>query len=320
MILINHAMANKYWPHEDAVGKRIAFDDNPKEKDWLTVVGIVGDVKDQPNSPGAEPAFWWPELQAPQHDMSLVVRAKADPLALVNTVRNAVGQLDPPLAVADIRLMDQIADTSVATPRLAFLLVGLFAGLAIVLAVIGTYGVISYSVTQRSAEFGLRIALGAQRQDVVRLVLAQASMLVLAGTGSRHRVGFNFGAPVAEPDIRGQPIRSAYVRDCWPHRTFCCNAGLLHSCATSHEVRSHDCLKGRIARSPAGPSNPSGLYFLPNWLCRKEDCLPPVESDGIGQRLRLAGRVRRDFKTAPTTMSDRHQHSEQIPGSARPVL
>ena len=182
VILINNAMANKYWPHEDAVGKRIAFDDNPKDKDWLTVVGIVGDVKDRPNSPGAEPAFWWPELQAPQHDMSLVVRAKADPLALVNTVRNAVGQLDPALAVADIRLMDQIADTSVATPRLAFLLVGLFAGLAIVLAVIGTYGVISYSVTQRSAEFGLRIALGAQRQDVVRLVLAQASMLVLAGT------------------------------------------------------------------------------------------------------------------------------------------
>ena len=101
--------------------------------------------------------------------MSLVVRAKADPLALVNAVRNAVGQLDPALAVR-IRLMDQIADTSVATPRLAFLLVGLFAGLAIVLAVIGTYGVISYAVAQRSAEFGLRIALGAQRKDVMRLV------------------------------------------------------------------------------------------------------------------------------------------------------
>ena len=78
--------------------------------------------------------------------------------------------------------MDQIADTSVATPRLAFLLVGLFAGLAIVLAVIGTYGVISYSVAQRSAEFGLRIALGAQRKDVMRLVLSQASILVVAGT------------------------------------------------------------------------------------------------------------------------------------------
>jgi len=182
VVLINQAMANKYWPNEDAVGKRITFDDNPKEKDWLTVVGIVGDVKDRPNSPGAEPAFWWPELQAPQPDMSLVVRAKSDPLSLVNTVRNAVGQLDPMLAVADIRLMDEIADTSVATPRLAFLLVGLFAGLAIALAVIGTYGVISYSVTQRSAEFGLRIALGAQRQDVVRLVLSQAAMLVFAGT------------------------------------------------------------------------------------------------------------------------------------------
>jgi ABC-type antimicrobial peptide transport system permease subunit len=142
----------------------------------------VGNIKDQPNSPGAAPAFWWPVLQQPYTEMSLVVRAEGDPQVLVNTVRSEVAKLDPALAVADIRLMNQIADTSVATPRLAFVLVGLFAVLAIILAMIGTYGVISYSVTQRRAEFGLRIALGAQRGDVLRLVLSQAAALVLAGT------------------------------------------------------------------------------------------------------------------------------------------
>ena len=146
------------------------------------MVGIVGNVKDQPKSPGAAPAFWWPELQRPNPDMSLVVRAEGDIQALVDTVRSEVAKLDPALAVADIRLMNQIADASVATPKLAFLLVGLFAGLAIVLAMIGTYGVISYSVTRRKARFGLRIALGAQRGDVLGLVLSRAATLVLAGT------------------------------------------------------------------------------------------------------------------------------------------
>jgi len=182
MLIINQAMAERYWPHEDAVGKRITYSDTPKEKDWMTVVGIVGDVKDQPNSPGAEPAFWWSSLQQPNPNMSLVVRANTDPQLLVDAVRKEVKRLDPALAVADLKLLDQIVDTSVATPRFAFVLVGLFAGLAILLAVIGTYGVISYSVSQRSSEFGLRMALGAQRWDVLRLVLTQAVKLVLAGT------------------------------------------------------------------------------------------------------------------------------------------
>jgi predicted permease len=182
VLIINQAMADLYWPHETVVGKRLTFSDQPKDKDWVTVVGIVGSVKDQPNSPGAAPAFWWPELQHAYPDMSLVVRAEGDPQALVDTIRSEVAKLDPALAVADIRLMDQIADISVATPKLAFVLVGLFASLAIILAMIGTYGVISYSVTQRRAEFGLRIALGAQQADVLRLVLIKAAALVLAGT------------------------------------------------------------------------------------------------------------------------------------------
>ncbi len=182
VMIINQAMADLYWPHEDPVGSRLTYADNPKEKDWDTVVGVVGNVKDQPNSPGSSPAFWWPVLQAPNRDMSVVLRAKGDSQLLVDTLRQQVGRLDPSLAVADIRLMDQIASESVDTPRLTFVLVGMFAGLAILLAMIGAYGVISYSVTQRRAEFGLRLALGAQRFDVLRLVLAQAALLVVGGT------------------------------------------------------------------------------------------------------------------------------------------
>jgi predicted permease len=184
VLIINAAMAKRYWPHSDALGKRITFSDTPKEKDWMTIVGIVGDVKDAPNSQAAESAFWWPFLQEqPSSDLSVVIRGDSDPALLVKGLRLAVQRLDPALAVADIRLMDQIADASVATPRFGLFLVALFAALALTLAAIGIYGVISYSVNQRMHEFGMRIALGAQPWDVLRLVLAQGVKLAVLGVG-----------------------------------------------------------------------------------------------------------------------------------------
>jgi predicted permease len=185
VMIVNRAMARAYWGSDDAVGGRISFDDHPKEKDWFTVVGVVGDIKDHPNSPSAEPAMWWPGLQMPWRftDMSLVVRTNGNPANAGGQIRDAVHRLDPNLAVADVRLMDDVAGASFSTPRFGLFLVALFAALAVMLAGIGIYGVISYSVSQRTQEFGVRVALGARSWDIAREVMSQGLKLAGAGIG-----------------------------------------------------------------------------------------------------------------------------------------
>jgi predicted permease len=177
-LVINQAMAQRYWPGESAVNKRVNFDTPPK---WTTIIGVVGDVKDAPNSASAEPAFWWPESQAPFSAMSIAVRSTGDPATLLDSVRREVRALDPSLAISGVRTMQQVAADSLATPRFSMALIGLFACLALALAAIGMYGVIAYSVGQRAHEFGLRMALGANPWDVQRSVLGDGIKLAAAG-------------------------------------------------------------------------------------------------------------------------------------------
>ncbi len=195
-LIINQSMARRYWPGEEALGKRLSFDDHPKEKDWLTIVGIVGDVKDTPASNGAEPAFWWPLLQQPgplSDGASIAMRGEGDETLLANQLRAAVHRLDPDLAVAEVHTMDKIADRSYSAARFALFLVGLFATLALTLAAIGTYGVISYAVNRRNHEFGVRMALGARAGDVVASVLSEGMKLALAGVVAGAVCGLAFG-------------------------------------------------------------------------------------------------------------------------------
>jgi len=181
VLIVNETMAKRYWPNEDALGKRITFRGMPQEKDWIRIVGIVGDIRDQPDSNAVRPAFWLPHTQNSDRSMSIVVRSTSDPASAIQQLRATVGRLDPELAVSDVRQMKQVAAESVSSQRFALFLVGLFAALALTLATIGMYGVVSYSVNQRMPEFGMRIALGATGSDLTRMIVGQSLKLAVAG-------------------------------------------------------------------------------------------------------------------------------------------
>ena len=184
--LVNETMARTLWPGADALGKRfrLSGDSTP----WITVVGVVRDARSSglQRPPLAE--FYVPHAQFSAlsggfvlRSMSIVVRAARDPVSLADPVRRVLRAADPDLAVADVRTMRQVVDRSVAQPRFTMLLLVVFGGVALLLATVGVYGVISYSVAQRTRELGIRIALGARRAHLVRLVLGQG--LGLAGVG-----------------------------------------------------------------------------------------------------------------------------------------
>jgi predicted permease len=181
VVLINRSLADRYWAHESAIGQRITFNSEPKEKDWLTVIGIVGDVKDAPNSTAAVPAFYFPLLQHTFGDVILAVRTRASQSEMARVLHTEVAVLDKNLALASIRTLETIADTAVAPQRLTLMLFATFALTALVLAAIGIYGVLSYLIAQRTREIGIRMAVGAVSRDVIWLAIKQGMKPTLVG-------------------------------------------------------------------------------------------------------------------------------------------
>ena len=177
--IVSQTMAQRFFPNGDAIGKRINVNTGPEN--YREIVGIVGDVKQNGLTKETRPHTYEPFAQAPNQFMTLIVRSTTDPMSLVPSIRNKVVALDSELPLQRVTTLDRMISSSIRQQRFTSIVLSVFAGVALLLAAAGLYGVISYSVAQRTHELGIRVALGAQVKDVMQLVLRQGMTFVIAG-------------------------------------------------------------------------------------------------------------------------------------------
>jgi putative ABC transport system permease protein len=211
VFLVNETFVQRYFPNEDPIGKRIKVSIRPspdKPDANGEIVGVVGDVKHQTLDKEAGPESYVPAASFAESYMTLVARTSSDPAALTSALRGAVQEIDREQPVYEIQTMNQVLAHSVATRRFNMLLLGIFAAVALILAGVGIFGVMNYSVTQRTHEIGIRMALGAQHSDVLRMIVGQGMILTIIGVAvglatafmlTRVMVGLLYGVSATDP-------------------------------------------------------------------------------------------------------------------------
>ena len=183
-MIVNQAFAHRFWPNENPVGKHIVVG----RQTGSEVVGVAGNVNNRGLALQPQPQLWLPFPQLPWGNMNLLVRTAADPPSLVSSVRAQIAAIDSDQPVTNVQTVDELMDGSRAQPRFFMLLLGIFSAAAVVLVVVGIYGVLAYTVAQRRQELGIRLALGAEKSDILRMVVRQG--LTLAAIG----IAFGLGA------------------------------------------------------------------------------------------------------------------------------
>lgn len=232
--IINQAMARRCWPNQDPVGKR--FGDG--QGHWLTVVGVIASMRQTSLADEPDMESYMPHVQSADADMALVVRTAMDPMRLAPAIRAAVRELDKDLPVSEIGTLANSISHSTRSQRFSVALLGAFAALALLLASVGVYGVISCSVARRTHEIGVRLALGAERGAIVGMVVGRA--LLLWGRGCRTGCCGRSSAYASSTfdAIRGECHRSSRVRGCFAVPAGGGGAGRIFSGAPSGTGRS----------------------------------------------------------------------------------
>ena len=184
VVIITEALAKQFFPNEDAIGKRIKPGINTIEGETTTmreIIGVVGDVRNRSLDIEPKPAYYVPQTQVPFDQMAMVIKTAGEPHSLISAATKQVAAMDQDIPVFGVKSMEEYLSASVAAPRFSTTLLSIFAAVALVLTVVGLYGVMSYSVAQRTNEIGIRLALGAQSRDVLLMIVKQGSLLIGLG-------------------------------------------------------------------------------------------------------------------------------------------